>query len=145
MPTILKMINQIVANHYKITFRNCQSRRPFRLENVQTNISIVTYIWMENFCFERDLWRFKRIFCRELNIQVKHSSLIWRIWRSRNCSLPSKEVFSDRTCTTQSWRLTSKVKKLLKYIVELYYLTIINQSVIHIRNSRFRGLGYRSK
>jgi len=98
----------------KITFRNSQSRRPFMLKNVQTNCSICADIWMVNLCFEPYFWWFKRILFWEGNTQVKYSSFIWRIFRSRNCSLPIIRVFIDWTCINQRWRMTYNVCKLLK-------------------------------
>ena len=110
----------------------CERWRPLRAENVQTNRSIWVYIRMINSCGECKLWRLEWVVCRKVNVEEKHSSFIWRLWRSKNsgldqkklqllisrklfqivCYLPVKRIISNRSCWALGWWVIADVLQL---------------------------------
>lgn len=103
-----------------INLGNGEGRTPLILEDIQANISIIVYIWMENFGSERNLaashtkhfsyafWdmmkkknkkegylgRFKRVIRRKMNGNLKNTTSIRAIiWTNYGC-LPMEHVLS---------------------------------------------------
>ncbi len=93
-----------------------QSWAPLIFQNIQTNASCRTYIWMVNASFEIDVWGFKWILSRKNDVQEKNPFFVNTIfWTHNGCRPFVNIVFVIWSRTAIHWRILLKFQKFFGY------------------------------
>jgi hypothetical protein len=82
-------------------FRDCQSRAPLLLQNVQAYTSIRVNVWVVHLGLKVDLRRLERIVRREMDFDKKDATRIGAVSRAHDCRLPVKQIFANGPCTAR--------------------------------------------
>lgn len=103
-------------------FSDAQCRRPCRVENVQADLSIQIDVRMIDFCSEFDFGSLEGVVGGEVDGQEEDSTLIGRIRRAHDSSLPVVDIISVRTRTAPGRRITFEVLQFLLDSPESHFL-----------------------
>jgi len=76
-------------------FRDCQSRAPLLLQNVQAYTSIWVYVWVVHLGLKVDLRWLERVVRREVDFDEKDATGIGAVSRPHDCCLPVKQIFAN--------------------------------------------------
>jgi len=71
--------------------------------NRQAHLTFLINVWVIDLCFKCDLRRFKRVFCRECDLNPECTFIVWRVvLKNKTCEMvQNKELFRLASKGTQ--------------------------------------------